>query len=129
MYDAYFRCKVTKKNQYLQVFEQIICIYGNFFVSLQRNFAIRRSVHGCHLTLRPSERIGIVRSQTINRTAEKRQSNMKYSVIIEETLRKEVAIEAQDADEAARIVKALYCKGEIVLNADDFIGEPTIICQ
>lgn len=54
---------------------------------------------------------------------------MKYTVIIEETLRKEVAIEAQDAEEAARIAKALYRKKEIVLDADDFIGEPTIISQ
>ena len=54
---------------------------------------------------------------------------MKYTVIIEETLRKEVAIEAQDTEEADRIAKALYRKGEIVLDAGDFIGEPTIICQ
>ena len=54
---------------------------------------------------------------------------MKYTVIIEETLRKEVAIEAQDAEEATHIVRALYHKGEIVLDAGDFIGEPTIICQ
>ena len=54
---------------------------------------------------------------------------MKYTVIIEETLLKKVAIEAQDEDEAAHIAKALYRKGEIVLDADDFIGEPTIICQ
>ena len=54
---------------------------------------------------------------------------MKYTVVIEETLRKEIAIEAQDAEEAARIAKALYRKGEIVLDAGDFIGEPTIICQ
>lgn len=54
---------------------------------------------------------------------------MKYTVIIEENLRKEIAIEAQDAEEADRIAKALYRKGEIVLDAGDFIGEPTIICQ
>ena len=54
---------------------------------------------------------------------------MKYTVTIEETLRKEVAIEAQDANEAAHIVKALYRKGEIVLDAENFAGEPTIICQ
>ena len=54
---------------------------------------------------------------------------MKYTVVIEETLRKEVAIEAQNAEDAARIAKALYRKGEIVLDAGDFIGEPTIICQ
>ena len=54
---------------------------------------------------------------------------MKCTVAIEETLRKEVAVEAQDADEAIRVAKALYRKGEIVLDAGDFIGEPTIICQ
>ena len=54
---------------------------------------------------------------------------MKYTVIVEEILRKEIAIEAQDAEEAAHIAKALYRKGEIVLDASDFIGEPTIICN
>ena len=54
---------------------------------------------------------------------------MKYTIVIEETLRKEIAIEAQDADEAARIAKTLYRKGEIILDAGDFIGEPTITCK
>lgn len=54
---------------------------------------------------------------------------MRYIVTIEETLQKEVAIEAKDTDEAARIAKALYRKGEIVLDAGDFIGEPTIYCK
>ena len=54
---------------------------------------------------------------------------MRYTIVIEETLRKEVAIEAQDAEEAAHIAKELYRKGEIVLDAGDFIGEPTITCK
>ena len=54
---------------------------------------------------------------------------MKHNVVIEETLRKEIAVEAQNADEAIRIVKELYRKGEIVLDAGDFIGEPTITCN
>ena len=54
---------------------------------------------------------------------------MKYTIVIEETLRKEVAIEAQDAEEATSIAKALYHKGEIVLDAGNFIGEPTITCK
>lgn len=54
---------------------------------------------------------------------------MKYKVIIEETLRKEVAIDSENPDEAIRITQKLYRNGEIVLCADDFIGEPTIICQ
>ena len=66
---------------------------------------------------------------TQKRIAGKCQNEMKYTVVIEETLRKEVAIEAQNAEDAARIAKALYRKGEIVLDAGDFIGEPTIICQ
>ena len=54
---------------------------------------------------------------------------MKYTIVIEEILRKEVAIEAQNAEEAACIAKALYRKGEIILDAGDFIGEPTFFCQ
>ena len=51
---------------------------------------------------------------------------MKYTVVIEEILRREVAVEAKDAEEAKEIAEALYRKGEIVLDAGDFIGEPTI---
>ena len=54
---------------------------------------------------------------------------MKYSVVIEEILRKEVAVDAHDAEDAKEIVEALYRKGEIVLDAGDFIGEPTITCK
>lgn len=54
---------------------------------------------------------------------------MTYKVIIEETLRKEVAIDALNSDEAVLIAQGLYRRGDIVLGADDFIGEPTIICQ
>ena len=54
---------------------------------------------------------------------------MKYTVVIEEILRKEVSVEAEDAEEAEEIIEALYRKGEIVLGAGDFIGEPTITCK
>ena len=54
---------------------------------------------------------------------------MKYTVVIEEILRREVAVEAKDAEEAEEIVEALYRKEEIVLDAGDFIGEPTITCK
>ena len=54
---------------------------------------------------------------------------MEYTVVIEEILRKEVAVEAKDAEEAKGIAEALYRKGEIVLDAGDFIGEPTITCR
>ena len=56
-------------------------------------------------------------------------AQMKYTVVIEEILRREVAVEAKDAEEAEEIVEALYRKGEIVLDAGDFIGEPTITCK
>ena len=58
-----------------------------------------------------------------------KDKQMKYTVVIEEILRKEVAVEAKDAEEAEEIVEALYRKGEIVLDAGDFIGEPTITCK
>lgn len=54
---------------------------------------------------------------------------MRYTIVIEEILRREVAVEAKDAEEAEEIVEALYSKGEIVLDAGDFIGEPTITCK
>ena len=54
---------------------------------------------------------------------------MKYTVVIEEILRKEIVVEAKDAEEAKEITEALYRKGKIVLDADDFIGEPTISCK
>ena len=54
---------------------------------------------------------------------------MKYTVVIEEILRKEVAVEAKDAEDAEEIVEALYRNEEIVLDAGDFIGEPTITCK
>ena len=54
---------------------------------------------------------------------------MKYSVAIEEILRREVAVEAEDAEEAEEIVEALYRNEGIVLDAGDFIGEPTITCK
>lgn len=54
---------------------------------------------------------------------------MRYKVIIEETLHKEVAIDAENSNDAVRIAQGLYRNGDIVLSADDFIGEPTIVCQ
>ena len=44
-------------------------------------------------------------------------------------LRKEVVVEAENSEEAKEIAEALYRKGEIVLDAGDFIGEPTITCN
>ena len=68
-----------------------------------------------------------LRSAALKMTGKDKQ--MKYTVVIEEILRKEVAVEAKDAEEAEEIVEALYSKGEIVLDAGDFIGEPTITCK
>ena len=59
----------------------------------------------------------------------RRVEQMRYTIVIEEILRREVAVEAKDAEEAEEIVEALYSKGEIVLDAGDFIGEPTITCK
>ena len=49
-----------------------------------------------------------------------------YSMAVDALLEK---VEAKDAEEAEEIVEALYRKGEIVLDAGDFIGEPTITCK
>ena len=54
---------------------------------------------------------------------------MKYTVEIEEILRREVSIDAKSPEEAISSVHRLYHDGKIVLGADDFIGEPTIMCS
>ena len=51
---------------------------------------------------------------------------MKYKVEIEEVLRKVVEIEANSADEAENKVLESYRNADIVLDAGDFIGMPTI---
>ena len=51
---------------------------------------------------------------------------MKYQVEIEEVLRRVVEIEADSADDAENKVLELYHKSEIILDAGDFIGMPTI---
>ena len=53
---------------------------------------------------------------------------MKYKVEIEEILRRTIEVEAASKDEAEDKVQQLYRDCEIVLTADDFIGEPTIKC-
>lgn len=45
----------------------------------------------------------------------------EFEVIIEETLRKKVIVEAEDADEAEQIVSDNWHKGEYILDADNFI--------
>lgn len=51
---------------------------------------------------------------------------MKYQVEIEEVLRKVVEIDAESADEAENKVLESYRNSEIILDAGDFIGIPTI---
>ena len=51
---------------------------------------------------------------------------MKYQVEIEEVLRRLVEIEADSADDAENKVLESYRNSEIVLDAGDFIGMPTI---
>ena len=54
--------------------------------------------------------------------------DMKYKVEIEEILRRTVEIEAASEVDAEMQVRQLYRDCKIVLDADDFIGEPTIKC-
>ena len=54
---------------------------------------------------------------------------MKYLVNIEETLTRNVIVEAKDAEEAEYKVEQLYRDRAIVLDYSDFIGEPTIKCK
>ena len=51
---------------------------------------------------------------------------MKYKVEIEEVLCKVVEIEANSADDAENKVLESYRNSEIVLDAGDFIGIPTL---
>ena len=46
----------------------------------------------------------------------------KYKFNIEEILNKAVTVEAEDFDEAMKIINKLYRDEEIVLDNDDFVG-------
>ena len=46
----------------------------------------------------------------------------KYKFNIEEILNKEVTVEAEDFDEAMKIINKLYRDEEIFLDYDDFVG-------
>ena len=46
----------------------------------------------------------------------------KYKFNIEEILNKEVTVEAEDFDQAMKIINKLYRDEEIVLDYDDFVG-------
>ena len=46
----------------------------------------------------------------------------KYKFNIEEILNKEVIVEAENFDQAMKIINKLYRDEEIVLDYDDFVG-------
>ena len=46
----------------------------------------------------------------------------KYRFNIEEILNKEVTVEAEDFNQAVKIINKLYRDEEIVLDYDDFVG-------
>ena len=46
----------------------------------------------------------------------------KYNFTIVEELRKEITIDAENIDEARKLVKSEYLNGNIVLDYDDFDG-------
>ena len=46
----------------------------------------------------------------------------KYRFNIEEILNKEVTVEAEDFDQAMKIINKLYRDEEMVLDYDDFVG-------
>ena len=47
---------------------------------------------------------------------------IKYRFNIEEILNKEVTVEAEDFEQAMKIINKLYRDEEIVLDYDDFVG-------
>nr|DAY82517.1 MAG TPA: DpnD/PcfM-like protein [Caudoviricetes sp.] len=49
----------------------------------------------------------------------------KYDVFVSECLERVVEVEAPDEATALRKVKTAYRNGEIVLTADDFVGDST----
>lgn len=48
---------------------------------------------------------------------------MKYTIEIEEVLRRSVSVEAENEAEARKAVENMYRNGEVVLDAEDFCGE------
>lgn len=54
---------------------------------------------------------------------------MKFLVNIEETLTRNVIVEAENQEDAEDKVEQLYRDCKIVLDYSDFIGEPTIECK
>ena len=54
---------------------------------------------------------------------------MKYLINIEEVLSRDVVVEAESVEEAEQKAEQLYRTCKIVLNADYFVGTPTITCK
>ena len=53
---------------------------------------------------------------------------MKYSVEIKEVLRRKIIVEAENESEAEAKASDIYEKCEVVLDENDFCGEPDIKC-
>lgn len=53
---------------------------------------------------------------------------MKYTIEIEEVLRRKVEVEAESEGAAVDAVKAMYDTCEVVLDAEDFVGEAAFRC-
>lgn len=51
---------------------------------------------------------------------------MKFSIEVKEVLRKIITIEADSCTEALEKVEDMYQKGDIILDSEDFEGEPEI---
>ena len=51
---------------------------------------------------------------------------MKYCIVVQETLRREIVVEADSLEEAINHVESEYDKENIVLTADDVYTEPDI---
>lgn len=51
---------------------------------------------------------------------------MKYNVEVQENLSRIITVEAATPEEAEEVVRAKYENSEIVLDANDMIGEETI---
>lgn len=51
---------------------------------------------------------------------------MKFSIEVKEVLRKIITIEADSYTEALEKVEDMYQKGDIILDSEDFEGEPEI---
>lgn len=53
----------------------------------------------------------------------------KFSVEVTETLQRTVIVEAENANDAEILAKKAYRNQDIVLDHNDFIGEPEIKCM